>query len=90
MLRAFFILAILSAPQLLNAQKTFKCKEIHDAIKLIDEEKYDEGLKKFPNSRKLHLEKGVIFEFENKLAAALEIYEAGMKGISKGILYQRL
>lgn len=154
MLRTTFTIIALSAVQLLTAQKTFKCQKVRDAIKLIDEEKYDEGikilkdcekvdpkdytypyeiafahikkadyknailqlekvkeysniddyyyallgnaydyannpdqaikvynegLKKFPNSGKLYLEKGVMFEFEKKIAEALEIYEAGIK-----------
>lgn len=155
MLRTTLFLATLSIFQLTNAQKkTFKCKEVHDAIKLIDAEKYDEGisilkdcqridpkdytypyeialayikkkdyslaiselnkaknysniddyyyallgsaydlsnnpeeainvynegLKKFPASGKLYLEKGVVLEFEGKVNEALETYEKGIK-----------
>lgn len=154
MLRIIPILTTLCTLQLLNAQKTFKCKEVHDAVKLIDEEKYDdaiailkdcekidpkdytysyeialaylkkteyknaisqlekvkgypdindyyyallgsaydmdnnaekaikvynEGLKKFPNSGKLHLEKGIVLEYEKKFPDAIETYEAGIK-----------
>lgn len=154
MLRTTLILAILFAYQSINGQKTFKCKEVYNAIKLIDEGKYDEGitilkecekidpkditypyeiafaytqkkdyqtaisilekaneypnvndnyyallgnaydmsdnpekaikiydegLKKFPNSGKLYLEKGVVLEYEKKFINAIETYEAGIK-----------
>ncbi|MBW8523248.1 hypothetical protein K0U91_10745 [Chryseobacterium chendengshani] len=39
---------------------------------------YDDGLKKFPNSGKLYLEKGVVFEFEKKYAEAVKTYEKGI------------
>jgi hypothetical protein len=39
---------------------------------------YNEGLKKFPNSGILHLEKGVIYEF-NKPSEAIKIYEKGIQ-----------
>ncbi|CAH0219943.1 hypothetical protein MP478_21620 [Chryseobacterium sp. WG14] len=155
MLRTTLFLVTLSFFQLTNAQKkTFKCKEVHDAIKLIDAEKYDEGisilkdcekidpkdytypyeialayikkkdytlaiselnkakdhsniddyyyallgsaydlsnnpekaisvynegLKKFPASGKLYLEKGVVLEFEGKFNEAIKTYEKGIK-----------
>lgn len=40
---------------------------------------YDEGLKRFPNSGKLHLEKGVIYEFDKKYSVAVRIYEKGIE-----------
>lgn len=40
---------------------------------------YDEGLKKFPNSGRLYLEKGVIFESDKEYDAAIELYEQGIK-----------
>jgi len=40
---------------------------------------YDEGLKKFPNSGKLYLEKGVVYEFEKKYDDAIASYEKGIK-----------
>lgn len=40
---------------------------------------YDEGLKKFPNSGRLYLEKGVIFESDQDYNTAIELYEQGMK-----------
>ncbi|WP_066440324.1 tetratricopeptide repeat protein [Chryseobacterium sp. CCH4-E10] len=40
---------------------------------------YDEGLKKFPNSGRLYLEKGVIFESNKEYNAAIELYEQGIK-----------
>ncbi|MBB6331380.1 tetratricopeptide (TPR) repeat protein [Chryseobacterium sediminis] len=40
---------------------------------------YDEGLKKFPSSGKLYLEKGVVFELQNKMNQAIESYEKGIK-----------
>lgn len=154
MLRTILILATFYTSHLLNAQRTFKCKEVHNAIKLIDDEKYDEGiailkkcekidpedytypyeiafaytqkkeyqnaisqlekvkkypniddyyyvllgnaydmaddrenairiynegLKKFPTSGKLFLEKGVVLELDKKIIEAIETYEAGIK-----------
>lgn len=154
MLRTILILAALYTSHLLNAQRTFKCKDVHSAIKLIDDEKYDEGiailkecekidpedytypyeiafaytqkkeyqnaisqlekvkkypniddyyyallgssydmaddtenairtynegLKKFPNSGKLYLEKGVVLESDKKIIDAIETYEKGIK-----------
>ncbi|AZA84892.1 hypothetical protein C1637_19110 [Chryseobacterium lactis] len=40
---------------------------------------YDEGLKRFPASGKLYLEKGVVLELEKKISNAIESYEAGIK-----------
>lgn len=39
---------------------------------------YEEGLKKFPNSGRLYLEKGVMYEFD-KPEEAIKIYERGIK-----------
>ncbi|MDO3425112.1 tetratricopeptide repeat protein [Chryseobacterium sp. APV1] len=39
---------------------------------------YDEGLKKFPNSGRLHLEKGVMYEYEQP-EEAIKIYEKGIR-----------
>lgn len=39
---------------------------------------YNEGLKKFPNAGRLYLEKGVIYEYENKISEAVETYEKGI------------
>ncbi|MCU7615012.1 hypothetical protein N0B16_11240 [Chryseobacterium sp. GMJ5] len=39
---------------------------------------YNEGLKKFPNSGRLHLEKGVVYEFD-KPSEAMKIYEKGIQ-----------
>ncbi|MFZ4929895.1 tetratricopeptide repeat protein [Chryseobacterium sp. Mn2064] len=155
MVRTIYSIAALSVFSVINAQqKTFKCKEVHDAVKLIDEEKYDqaililrdcekkdpkdytypyeialaytrktdyknaiselekiktspdindyyyallgntydesgntaqaiqaydEGLKKFPASGRLHLEKGIALESQGKLKDAVELYEKGIK-----------
>jgi tetratricopeptide (TPR) repeat protein len=40
---------------------------------------YDEGLKRFPNSGKLHLEKGVIYEFDKKYSDAVKTFEKGIQ-----------
>ncbi len=40
---------------------------------------YDEGLKKFPNSGKLYLEKGVALEYEKKFSEAIRSYEKGIE-----------
>ncbi|WP_374463875.1 tetratricopeptide repeat protein [Chryseobacterium sp.] len=155
MLRQTYFIAALTAFSFMYAQKkTFKCLEVHDAVKLIDEEKYDdgiailrecekkdpqdytypyeialayirkedyksailllekikdypniddyyyallgnaydyadnpeqaiktydEGLKKFPSSGKLYLEKGVVLELQKKITQAIENYERGIK-----------
>ncbi len=39
---------------------------------------YDGGLKKFPNSGPLHLEKGIVFVNENRLGDALVTWEQGL------------
>ncbi|MEF9476606.1 hypothetical protein ACR1PO_22195 [Chryseobacterium sp. RRHN12] len=45
MLRQTYFIAALTAFSFMYAQKkTFKCVEVHDAVKLIDEEKYDDGI----------------------------------------------
>ncbi|MGH1518396.1 tetratricopeptide repeat protein [Chryseobacterium sp. JK1] len=45
MVRTIYCFAALSVFSVINAQqKTFKCKEVHDAVKLIDEEKYDQAI----------------------------------------------
>lgn len=45
-----------------------------EAIKI-----YDEGLKRFPNSGELYLEKGVVLEFEKKYSEAVKSYEKGIQ-----------
>lgn len=40
---------------------------------------YDEGLKRFPNSGNLYLEKGVMLEFEKKYSEAVKTYEKGIQ-----------
>lgn len=40
---------------------------------------YNEGLKKFPSSGKLYLEKGVVYELQKKYSQAVQSYENGMK-----------
>ncbi|UKB82903.1 tetratricopeptide repeat protein [Chryseobacterium sp. MEBOG06] len=155
MVRTIFLITAIAAFSFINAQKTtFKCKEVYDAVKLIDEEKYDEaivilkeceikdpedytypyeialayikktdyknailllekikgysnindyyyallgnaydlsgnpeqaiksydeGLKKFPASGRLYLEKGVVLESQGKIKAAVETYEKGIR-----------
>jgi len=44
-----------------------------EAIKI-----YDEGLKRFPNSGELFLEKGVVLEFDKKYSEAIQSYEKGI------------
>lgn len=44
-----------------------------EAIKI-----YDEGLKRFPNSGELYLEKGVVLEFDKKYSEAIQSYEKGI------------
>lgn len=39
---------------------------------------YDKGLKKFPNSGKLYLEKGVVIASQNKWIEALDVWEKGI------------
>ncbi|WP_312076370.1 hypothetical protein [Chryseobacterium sp.] len=150
----FLIIAILSLENFVAQQKKFKCEKVYDAVKLIDEEHYDEaitvlqdcekidpeeytypyeialahtykkdyekavnqllkiknyknigadwyqllgnnydylgkaetaistydeGLKKFPKSGKLYLERGVVYEFEEKYDDAMISYEKGMR-----------
>ena len=41
-------------------------------------EKYKEGLKRFPNSGRLHVELGMMYHKSNDLMAALETYEEGI------------
>ena len=40
---------------------------------------YDRGLKKFPNSGRLYLEKGIICNMQKRYAQALALYEAGIR-----------
>ena len=48
-----------------------------DSVKAI--KTYNEGLKKYPNSGRLHLEKGVVFEIGEKYLEAIKVYEEGIK-----------
>jgi tetratricopeptide (TPR) repeat protein len=40
---------------------------------------YDKGLRKFPNSGRLYLEKGAVYKFQKKYNEALSLYEQGIK-----------
>lgn len=45
MVRTIFLIVAIAVSSFINAQKTtFKCKEVYDAVKLIDEEKYDDAI----------------------------------------------
>ncbi|NIF04387.1 tetratricopeptide repeat protein [Chryseobacterium sp. Tr-659] len=152
--KAYLIPAIALLSPLHAQEKTFKCKEIYDAVQLMDDGKYDEsiallkqcekvdpkdhtypyeialaytkkadyknailqlekikgysnlndryyallgntydylnnpeqaikiyneGLKKFPSSGRLHLEKGVVLELQEKFKEAIVSYEDGIK-----------
>ncbi|MDR6369147.1 tetratricopeptide (TPR) repeat protein [Chryseobacterium bernardetii] len=152
--QTYFIAALTAFSFIYSQKKTFKCTEVHDAVKLIDDGKYDEGiailrecekkdpkdytypyeialayirkedyksaisllekikdypniddyyyallgnaydyddnpeqaikaydegLKKFPSSGKLYLEKGVVLELQKKINQAIESYEKGIK-----------
>lgn len=152
--QTYFIAALTAFSFIYSQKKTFKCTEVHDAVKLIDDGKYDEsiailrecekkdpkdytypyeialayirkedyksaisllekikdypniddyyyallgnaydyddnpeqaikaydeGLKKFPSSGKLYLEKGVVLELQKKINQAVESYEKGIK-----------
>ena len=73
------------------AKKLLKHPDVFDAVYQIignnydmkgDKEKaikyYDKGLKKFPNSGQLYLEKGIVIASQDKWFEALDVWEAGI------------